>query len=289
MAVYTGPKYGVTDFDASRWRDLYSNLFSTGVIAGARVQGAAGGDLAASATSGLGWSVATGVAMIKGFACTVDTSAVTGTLAAADPTLPRIDTLVLSWAYSSGVGTLSVVAVTGTPASSPVAPTLTQNDTTFQLPLADCRVNAAATTIASVTDRRAYCSVVGNFLSSSGGTISGNLSVTGTLTSTGGRYIWTTALGGTNQPVLDINPSGGPKHWALFALTTGGLSLFDYTDTATPWQIDASGNQIITGNYSGPIGGGIPTTRNGAALSVPIYTGATTPSNPPTGSLWFNA
>lgn len=160
MAVYTGPKYGSTDFDASRWRDLYSNLFGTGVIAGARVQGASGGDLAASATSGLGWSVATGAAIVKGFAAIVDTSAATGTLATADPSLPRIDTLVLDWQYSSGVPTLSVTAVTGTPASSPVAPSLTQNDTHYQFPLADCRVNAGATTIASVTDRRTYAVAV---------------------------------------------------------------------------------------------------------------------------------
>ncbi len=160
MTVYTGPKFGSTDFDASRWRDLYSNLFGTGVIAGARVQGASGGDLAASATSGLGWSVATGAALIKGFAAIVDTSAATGTLSAADPSLPRIDTIVLSWAYNSGVPTLSVTQVTGTPASSPVAPTLTQTDTTYQLPLADCRVNAGATTIASVTDRRPFARAV---------------------------------------------------------------------------------------------------------------------------------
>lgn len=156
MTVYTGPKYNSTDFDASRWRDLYSNLFGTGVIAGARVQGASGGDLAVSATSGLGWSVATGAALIKGFAAIVDTAAATGTLATADPSLPRIDTVVLSWTYNSGVPTLSVTQVTGTPASSPVPPTLTTNDTTYQLALANCRVNAGATTIFSVTDVRAF-------------------------------------------------------------------------------------------------------------------------------------
>lgn len=160
MTVYSGPKFGSTDFDASRWRDLYSNIFGTGVIKSARVQGAAGGDLAATNPSTLNWSVATGAALIKGFAAIVDTAAATGTLSAADPSLPRIDTVVLSWAYNSGAPTLSVTQVTGTPASSPVAPTLTQNDTTYQLPLADMRVNAGATTVASVTDRRIYAIAV---------------------------------------------------------------------------------------------------------------------------------
>lgn len=45
----------------------------------------------------------------------------------------------------------------------------------------------------------------------------------------------------------------------------------------------------FTGNIGGPIGGGIPTTRNGAALSVPIYTGTTTPSSPPTGAIWIKS
>lgn len=45
-----------------------------------------------------------------------------------------------------------------------------------------------------------------------------------------------------------------------------------------------------SGNFNGPSGGGIPTTRNGTATSVPIYTGTTTPTGTiPTGAIWIDA
>lgn len=43
------------------------------------------------------------------------------------------------------------------------------------------------------------------------------------------------------------------------------------------------------GNYNGPVNGGIPTTRNNASLSVPIFTGTSNPVNPPAGSVWVKA
>lgn len=35
-------------------------------------------------------------------------------------------------------------------------------------------------------------------------------------------------------------------------------------------------------------GGGIPMTRNGTAVSVPMYSGSGTPTLPPTGAVWLN-
>lgn len=72
--------------------------------------------------------------------------------------------------------------------------------------------------------------------------------------------VFVTWTGGGQNNTLGIGVSGGAAAW-----------------------VDQSGN------YNGPIGGGIPTTRNGAALSVPIFTGTTTPVNPPTGSIWIKA
>jgi hypothetical protein len=45
----------------------------------------------------------------------------------------------------------------------------------------------------------------------------------------------------------------------------------------------------VSGNYNAPAGGGIPTTRAGTATSVPIYTSTSSPSTPPTGSIWVKA
>lgn len=208
MAQYSGPKYGVTDFDGSRWRDLFSNLFGIGVFKGGRVQGAAGGDLAVSATTGLGYSVATGAACIKGFFYGSDGAAVTGTLAAADPTFPRIDTIVLSWAFASGAPTCSVSVKQGTPASSPVAPTLTQNDTTYEFPLADCLVNAGATTIASVTDRRTYCAAT---LAYAVGHASGNIPVSDGTVNTNLNADLLDGVDSTGYAVKGTHSAGQPK------------------------------------------------------------------------------
>lgn len=53
------------------------------------------------------------------------------------------------------------------------------------------------------------------------------------------------------------------------------------------WVIDQS--LAVTGNITGSTTTGIPTNRNAAATSVPIYTGTTTPTSPPTGSVWIKA
>lgn len=63
--------------------------------------------------------------------------------------------------------------------------------------------------------------------------------------------------------------------------------------TISPTGTTALDNGLLftdgAGNLTGPAGGGIPVTRNNVAGSVPIYTGTTTPSSPPTGSIWAKA
>src|SRR5262249_2235760 len=79
-----------------------------------------------------------------------------------------------SWSFS---GRSAVIAVKqGTPASSPVAPTLTQNDTTYEFPLADARVNAGSTTVTTLTDRRTYTVSAGG-AATGGGPLTGELIV----------------------------------------------------------------------------------------------------------------
>lgn len=75
-------------------------------------------------------------------------AAVTLTVAAADPTNPRIDSVyaaVNDSFYSGGANTAVLGVVTGTPAPSPVAPTIPTN----AVPLATLAVAANATTIAN--------------------------------------------------------------------------------------------------------------------------------------------
>lgn len=71
----------------------------------------------------------------------------------------RIDTIVLEVVPATGYRLDTapiIVRVAGTQSASPVAPTLTQNSTKWQIPLADVLVNPTA--IETVTDRRAVAS-----------------------------------------------------------------------------------------------------------------------------------
>jgi hypothetical protein len=84
------------------------------------------------------------------------------TVGAADGAQPRIDTVILRF-YPPGVvqeGRIDLVLLAGVASSSPVAPGLTQNTgTTWEVALADIRVDAGVTSIAvgKVTDRRSWC------------------------------------------------------------------------------------------------------------------------------------
>lgn len=80
------------------------------------------------------------------------------TIAAADATNPRIDRVVLELDTTLTDNQIVSKVITGTPAASPVAPTLTTSATKKQLSLAQVRVNASVSTIAAgnVTDERPF-------------------------------------------------------------------------------------------------------------------------------------
>jgi len=101
-------------------------------------------------------SVAAGQAMVRGHYY-YNTSAATLTISTANATNPRIDAIVINLDPSVNSAVLTVVA--GTPAASPVAPTLTQTDATvYQFLLATVLVPAAASSISAgnVTDARTF-------------------------------------------------------------------------------------------------------------------------------------
>jgi len=106
--------------------------------------------------SGMNVKVNAGQAMIRGHYFLSDAVA-TLTIAAANATNPRIDSVVLNLDPSTNAAVLAVV--TGTAAASPVAPTLTQTDAgVYQLLLGNVAVAAAASSISSgnVTDLRSF-------------------------------------------------------------------------------------------------------------------------------------
>lgn len=117
------------------------------------------GELAVTASgSAMNVTVAGGAAYVRGVL--YDQRASKNLTIAAPDSQPRIDRIVVE-VVPPGGGTVTegrsrLVVKTGTPASSPVAPSLTQTDALWEFPLAQVRVNpsVAAITNAVVTDER---------------------------------------------------------------------------------------------------------------------------------------
>lgn len=107
-------------------------------------------------SSGMQVKVPAGFAMVRGHYYS-NTAIETLTIAAAHATLARIDSVVLE--LDPSANTILLTVLTGTAASTPAAPSLTQTDTgVYQIRLANVAVAAAATTITSgnVTDTRTF-------------------------------------------------------------------------------------------------------------------------------------
>lgn len=138
MAIFVGPfnSGGGASFDEVDWQQMFSGLFHDGVIKGALNQ------FAVTAPGGMQVAVDTGRAVINGTFLSSSAST-TLSIAAADPTNPRIDLVIASIDFTGRTGAIQVL--TGTPAPSPAPP----NTTTGQLPLAQVAVAAGASGIIS--------------------------------------------------------------------------------------------------------------------------------------------
>lgn len=123
------------------------------------------GDLQATPTApeSMGVKVASGSAWVQGYGFEVFSAAETLSLAASDPTNPRIDRVVVRLDRSSPVRSVALAVLTGTPAPSPAAPALTRDATTWELSLAAVTVPAGASTIVAgnIADERSDETVCG--------------------------------------------------------------------------------------------------------------------------------
>lgn len=105
------------------------------------------------ASGGSNIDVKVGAALVNGKLYETD-AAITMAVGANASGNPRIDTVVLRTDYVAQ--TIRPVIVQGTPAASPVRPTLTQNTTLWEMPLADIAVANGFSTISvlDIKDRR---------------------------------------------------------------------------------------------------------------------------------------
>lgn len=152
---------------ASAWLTGASPSGSTGIAARPGVRYGTGNPLQVNASSGMNITVNAGVAWVQGTAAAnagmytgcLDSTA-TLTVATSDPTNPRIDNVIVQVTdLGTSSSTTVVVLQTGTPASSPVAPTLPANS----LLLAQIAVAANASSIVAgnITDKRVYTAATG--------------------------------------------------------------------------------------------------------------------------------
>lgn len=130
----------------------FSQMFRT---LNAGVNGSpSGSELKVTAGTGLQVAVAAGQAMVRGHFY-ISTASENLTIGTANASNPRIDSVVLRLDPTANSIVLAVVA--GTPASSPVAPTLTQTDAgVFEYLLATVLVPAASTSVSTITDMRSF-------------------------------------------------------------------------------------------------------------------------------------
>lgn len=132
----------------SQWTKMARLWLPTGVIDGGLNELAVFAD-----STGLQVKVPSGRAWIEGHFFESDAQ-VTLAIAAAHPTNPRIDRVIVRVDWTAN--TIALAVLSGTAAGSPSAPALTQTTSTWEISLAQVAVAATATTIApgDVTDER---------------------------------------------------------------------------------------------------------------------------------------
>ena len=139
----------VWDVNQSNWSDYFYPSIPDGVIAGIGNEMLPYGN-----SSGLNVYVSTGECRVRSHRGAL-TAAKTLSIEAASSANPRIDLVVARVNYLTSVVTIAVK--TGTPASTPAAPAVTQSaGNTWEIPLAQVAVAKNATTITAddVTDMR---------------------------------------------------------------------------------------------------------------------------------------
>lgn len=124
-------------------------------------------ELGLTPAGGMSLSLAAGRGWINGYFYLNDTSK-TLTIATADGSLPRIDSVVLRWTLDER--TITAQVITGTASAAPAAPALVRNASTYDLKLYEIRVPAGTTelTLDLITDTRLdgeVCGIVSGTLS----------------------------------------------------------------------------------------------------------------------------
>lgn len=152
-----GDAEGAYQYSAAVLSDVIAKLIRDGVVHGS------GDSLAVSASdpAAMSVSVGSGTALIQG-RYYQNSAALTLTIPTADSSYPRIDRVVVRLNTTPN-RTVVAAVVQGSPAVSPAAPALTRTAETYEISLAQVRVEAGVTSIAGekVTDEREDATLCG--------------------------------------------------------------------------------------------------------------------------------
>ena len=139
---------GDRTYTAEQLSEIFNGIITDGIFASVGTQFIVAASSGMNLTVGVGraWFNSTWTDNSTGYGITVDT---------AEIALNRIDTAVIEVNKNVGTRANSIKIVKGTPASNPVAPTLTQAGNIYQYALADIYVGAGVTTITAdkITNR----------------------------------------------------------------------------------------------------------------------------------------
>lgn len=146
---------GDREYTAQDFADYFNELLTTGVFYRNNQP-----SLRATRSTGLNTQVDIGAAYVEGYVYR-NTSSLELLHAAGHASYPRIDRIVIRLDKSLSNRYVRAFIKEGTPASSPQPPSLERNDMVYEISLARVRVNAGASTIASIVDDRLNQSVCG--------------------------------------------------------------------------------------------------------------------------------
>lgn len=218
---------------------------TTGIIGSSSLQVTPQGSPNMTVNVATGWAAIVSSTANAGTYVAYNDATTVLTIGTADPSLPRIDKIVVTVndAFYSGASNNVVFAVVaGSPNASPVVPSTPSNS----IALATIAVAAGATTIVAgnITDTRVLTTTNLPVLSLSGGTLTGALVVGGNLTANGNFAANSSTLTATatTNPALVVVPLAGQTSNTLSIADASSNTLagFDINGTFNTVQNDAT-------------------------------------------------
>jgi len=208
-------------YPAKELRKILGDIYTEGNLTSTALAVTQSGTPAMSVSVALGRAIVTNDEGNFGKYLIENDAAVTKTIAASDPSNPRID-MVTAQVYdatdiSGAVNAWALIVITGTPAASPAAPSLPLN----ALSLATITVAAGVTTIvnANITDARTIVTLTSKTLV----TPIINTSISGTAIATGAEV----TTGTDNTKIVTPKAIGDADAWADCAPPTFTVSTYD--------------------------------------------------------------